>query len=387
MRMRTSIFHRIIRVLGVIALVLSGTSGVVAQSDTLQVRARQLFQSGVILYEDGEYQKALEAFQEAYRLRPHPMVRVNIANCYDRLGSTKEAIFHFEHFLAETEGDTRQRKEVKAALKRLEKRLGKVTLQVFPDGATVMIDRYTQMRAPILDPIPLLAGKHTIRVKYQGYQTAERRFEIIGDQSINISINLEKAKEVSAEPIAVVPKAVPITEPAANEGELPDGNGQEPMKKDIESSSDRPQFEQEGVLPLSVEEFMEAIDEEEESILGGSRILISGSITAVLGISAIICTISALGAEADYDTNYNIAMNDDKPTEDRREAQTRAIDIGRRADNLWIATGVLIGGTVISGALLTYFIVNKMEKRARSVLSIRPYFGSRGGFVTIASGF
>jgi tetratricopeptide (TPR) repeat protein len=66
-----------------------------AQDDT--ARARTEFQRGVELFQGSDYQRALDAFQEAYRLAPHASVRLNIANCYEQLGRPVEALFHFEH--------------------------------------------------------------------------------------------------------------------------------------------------------------------------------------------------------------------------------------------------------------------------------------------------
>src|SRR6478609_6664356 len=53
-----------------------------APDGATRARARQNFQTGVAAYQRGDFSVALEAFLTAYRLAPHPTVRVNIANCY-----------------------------------------------------------------------------------------------------------------------------------------------------------------------------------------------------------------------------------------------------------------------------------------------------------------
>ena len=83
-------------------------------AERTKIRAKQMFEQGVSEYEAGEYTDALASFLEAYRLKPHPMVRVNIANCYDKLDKPVEAIFHFELFLSSKVGSPEQRDEINA---------------------------------------------------------------------------------------------------------------------------------------------------------------------------------------------------------------------------------------------------------------------------------
>ena len=66
--------------------------------EAIRARAKQLFEAAVVEYDAARYAPALVGFQEAFRIRPHPLVRVNMANCYDKLGKTLQAIFHFEQF-------------------------------------------------------------------------------------------------------------------------------------------------------------------------------------------------------------------------------------------------------------------------------------------------
>src|SRR3954470_20213855 len=55
-------------------------TGIAQPEDPNVVRARELFKLGVDAYDRGSYTEALQSFQQAYQLRPHPAVRVNIAN-------------------------------------------------------------------------------------------------------------------------------------------------------------------------------------------------------------------------------------------------------------------------------------------------------------------
>ena len=102
-------------------------------------------------------------------------MNVNIANCYDKLGKPLLAIFHFERFMEAKAGSPAQQAEVTAALARLRKQVGTLVLRVTPDGALVIVDREQQRRAPILEPMQLQAGEHTLEVQLEGYATVERK--------------------------------------------------------------------------------------------------------------------------------------------------------------------------------------------------------------------
>ena len=79
-----------------------------------KAKARALFGEGVAAFDRGDFENALESFTQAYRLAPHPAVRVNMANCYEQLGRYAEATFNYQRFLEESEGNVspEQRREV-----------------------------------------------------------------------------------------------------------------------------------------------------------------------------------------------------------------------------------------------------------------------------------
>lgn len=54
--------------------------------------ARQIYENGTLLYEEGLYEDAIAAFQEAYRLSGIHKLLLNVANCYERLGAYEKAI-------------------------------------------------------------------------------------------------------------------------------------------------------------------------------------------------------------------------------------------------------------------------------------------------------
>jgi Flp pilus assembly protein TadD len=64
--------------------------------------AREHFQRAVALYDAGQYAGALLEFREAYRCRPAPPLRWNIAVCLVRLGRVDEARGELQAYLRDT---------------------------------------------------------------------------------------------------------------------------------------------------------------------------------------------------------------------------------------------------------------------------------------------
>lgn len=92
--------------------VLLGATPAVANK---RAQAMARFEKGEKLYEEGEYEDALRAFQTAYKLEPIPLLFVNIAQCHRQLGNHEAAIAAFERYL-EAEPDAPNRSEIEDIL-------------------------------------------------------------------------------------------------------------------------------------------------------------------------------------------------------------------------------------------------------------------------------
>jgi hypothetical protein len=71
-----------------------------AANDRVAQRARELFDEGVRLANEGRFESARAVFRSAYELQPHPSVLYNIAQCEVRLGDAASAVATLERFLA-----------------------------------------------------------------------------------------------------------------------------------------------------------------------------------------------------------------------------------------------------------------------------------------------
>jgi len=76
-----------------------------------EARARELFQNGAILYEEGQYEQSIVAWEEAYRLSEAPLLLFNIANALERLNRLEACIEMLDLYRAYAPADERERLE------------------------------------------------------------------------------------------------------------------------------------------------------------------------------------------------------------------------------------------------------------------------------------
>jgi len=91
-----------IRVTALILMLVAPVWGAPPKADTAQA-AKQAYQLGGRFYAAEKFSAAAEAFLEAYRLQPNPIILYNVAQAYRKDGHFKEALAHYERFLAESQ--------------------------------------------------------------------------------------------------------------------------------------------------------------------------------------------------------------------------------------------------------------------------------------------
>jgi tetratricopeptide (TPR) repeat protein len=94
--------------------------------DPHDAEARDLFEDGVRMYEQGDYNGALLKFRAAYELSPRGALLYNIARCQEQLGDLQGALRSFQHYLHASEGQLPEndRRMVLEKIRQLERQLG-----------------------------------------------------------------------------------------------------------------------------------------------------------------------------------------------------------------------------------------------------------------------
>jgi hypothetical protein len=83
-------------------------------------RAREFFQQGTTYFNLGDFDKAIEAFQEAYKAKPDPLVLYNIGQAYRLKGDPAKAIFFYRGYLRNSP-KAQNRAEIEAKIAALQK--------------------------------------------------------------------------------------------------------------------------------------------------------------------------------------------------------------------------------------------------------------------------
>ncbi|MCB9677811.1 MAG: hypothetical protein H6737_22095 [Alphaproteobacteria bacterium] len=103
------------------ALALAPTGVAYAQEDEGDARAKELYQNGADLYNEGRYQEAVLAWEEAYRLSDRPKILFNIANAYERMGDIQKALDQLFRYKVYAKAD--ERDQIERRIRMLEAKL------------------------------------------------------------------------------------------------------------------------------------------------------------------------------------------------------------------------------------------------------------------------
>lgn len=82
-----------------------------AYADELKDEARNRFDEGVVLYDKGQYEAARAKFLQAYALKKHPTVLLNLASTSLKAGHAKDAEGYYAQYLKETSDDGSAKRE------------------------------------------------------------------------------------------------------------------------------------------------------------------------------------------------------------------------------------------------------------------------------------
>jgi hypothetical protein len=93
-------------------------------------KAAKAFAEGQAAFEAGDFRRAAGLFEAAYAAKPHHSALWNAAKSWQRAGEDLTAVNLLERYLKEAPTDAANRAEANAALAAIEKRVGRIQLQV-----------------------------------------------------------------------------------------------------------------------------------------------------------------------------------------------------------------------------------------------------------------
>jgi hypothetical protein len=192
--------------------------------------ARQRYEEGVKAFDAGRYEEARSAFLQAYALKRHPAVLLNLGLSELRSGKyVEDGGNHLQQFVREhTAATPEQKASAEKAIADAKKRTAWVVVSVDAAGADVSIDGTALGKSPLLDPHFVKPGKHTLLASLQG-KSATTQVDAKAGAATPANLNLGVG---SAPPVAgVVPPggaaaAPPSTAPAPPPSGPPGGGYQ-----------------------------------------------------------------------------------------------------------------------------------------------------------------
>jgi hypothetical protein len=113
---------RLARSLGLLLAACVAFTTLTARADDT-ARAKELFQQGTTLFNLGEFDKAIEAWQEGYKAKPDPGFLYNIGQAYRLKGDPQKAIFFYRGYLRNSP-KAPNRAEIEAKIATLQKEVG-----------------------------------------------------------------------------------------------------------------------------------------------------------------------------------------------------------------------------------------------------------------------
>jgi hypothetical protein len=161
----------------------------------------QAFAKGKRLFKERDFLAAQEAFEEAYRLKPHFLMQCNIARCLERLADFVRSARHYRQCLQEGASRTPASAKIKATLAQVEGRITWVLVRSPGKGGTIYVDGKSVGMAPLR--VALNPGNRTLEVRRRDATPASKSVVTRGGETL--AVDLSPVDRVASTP-EVAPK-------------------------------------------------------------------------------------------------------------------------------------------------------------------------------------
>ncbi len=169
-------------------LVVPANAQPTAGKDAATEMARKRFEEGVRLFDQGEYQQAQAAFLQAWALKKHPAVLVNLAQCELRAGEHVSAARHFVKYLRNYPDTPPDQQELaRKGLAEARQHTGQLEIEVGQEGAEVFVDGELIGRSPLPDLFDVAPGTHEVEIRFPGKPPSTQEVSVSAASSVPVS--------------------------------------------------------------------------------------------------------------------------------------------------------------------------------------------------------
>jgi len=212
--------------------------------DATTSMARARFKEGVEFYDKGDFEQARVSFLQAYALKKHPAVLLNLAWSCVKSGHALEAEKYFKQFLSEGKEITdKQRADANDGLTQSHAKLGRIEIAA-PAGTEVTVDGEKVGTTPLADPIAVEAGAHTVKFKGPDGGTDTQSVTVLGGEKQTAKFGKAGGGTATTPPATTPSTTEPSSTPPAAEPPAEE-------KKPAESTHTPPGAESHATSPLS----------------------------------------------------------------------------------------------------------------------------------------
>ncbi|WP_437601470.1 PEGA domain-containing protein [Sorangium sp. So ce590] len=166
-------------------------------------KARKLYLEGVAASEKKRWADAHASFVAAWALQEHYTILGGIGTCELMLQRYRDAAEHLAVYVRELEKDATATPQERAAaaetFAKARAQVGAVIVHADVPGAAVVVDGAVVGKTPLLDPVFLEPGPHTLAVRHDDHAPQETAVEVAAGSEIRRAFALERPP-VSAPP-------------------------------------------------------------------------------------------------------------------------------------------------------------------------------------------
>lgn len=159
--------------------------------------AEARFYKGRKLYTEGAWSAALAEFQASRALYPGESASIGAATCLKRLHRFDEALDLFEAALRDFSGsmEARTRTAVQREVVELRGLVGTIEIEGAEPGSAITVDGQSRGDFPMLAPLRVAAGSHSVRIYEEGFEPFETRVEVAGGQTARVPARMRRLRQ------------------------------------------------------------------------------------------------------------------------------------------------------------------------------------------------
>jgi len=358
-----------------------------ASDEATREQARQHFDRGLRLFNEGDNSGALVEFQQAYQAVQHPLVLYNIGLVYEATKRPVEAVDTLDKLLqnpgslaADRVSHARRVRDEQAG------RIGELDVRANVPGAKVEVDGVGVAELPLKQPLRLASGEHIVGVYATGYLPERRPVSVFGKSKAALDLQLSplegqpaqitvRANVLDAEVwiddklvgLAPLPASIPVAagdhrvegrrtgyKTASRQLALGEGSTGE---VDLELSEDAALLSSSGgtlVLEISESDPVVFLDGRSRGVYAAPLRLPPGRHALRIERGEFLPVERDVTILANQTTTVTVAL---EPTAEKRAAYTASA----RSQRLWawVATGA---GSVLSVGSATFLVINTQRE-------------------------